>query len=182
MKYFDKIASFTQGLDHKQLQQYMIAFLVAVIGMVGIVMYFFHQKNTTLITEIKKLEKLSKDATQIITNNKKMTAEESRVKKILERKKGFSIKGFFETFAQTQNITPEAGWDTQTRDITGKFGEIILPATFRGYTTEKLVEVLVELDKEEIVYIKELTIRSVEDKKIDFDISIATKQYKNTFE
>lgn len=182
MQYVDKIVIFIKELDRKRFQQYTIIFLAGIGLVVGGVMYYFYQKSSVLIGDIQKIQKLSREATAIIEKNKKMVAEEYRLQKILERKKGFSIKGFFETFTQKNNITPETGWDTQSREINEKFGEIVLPASFRGYTMQKLVEVLTELDKEEIIYIKELTIRSAEDKKIDFDIAIATKQYKNGFE
>jgi hypothetical protein len=56
---------------------------------------------------------------------------------------------------------------------------VCLPAEFKGYTTERLVQLLSVLDKEEIVYVKEVIIKADRDRKINFTLTLATNQLKS---
>lgn len=184
MEALNKIASFIQNLDSKQSQKLIASILGGITLGICIVTYVIQQNKTELIEKIKQLNTLAEKAARVIADNKRMTDEEFRLKDILDKNKDFTIKGFFEQFCRDMGIAPEAGWDTRTETINEKFDEISLPAVFKNQTTEVLVKILDTLDKKEIVYLKELTIKRDKDiqGKISFDITIAAKRYKSLLE
>ncbi len=178
MELLNKLVAQIQDTDPKQLQKYLFISLGAVICFVVGLLYYINQFNSDLIIRIKQLRNLSEKAAKIIQENKRMVKEELRLKDLLEANKDFKIQGFFEQFCRDQSITPEVGWDTRTEQVSEKFDEVTLPATFKNQTTESLVTILDALEKKEIIYIKDVTIRTEAPGKISFDITLATKKYK----
>ena len=103
-----------------------------------------------------------------------------KLQKLLEQEKDFDLNVFFEKFCAQFKITPFESWDTTTQSFAGsdKFDEVLLNATFKQLTTQQLVTILEELNKNELVYIKELNITNEETKTITVNIIIATKKFK----
>jgi hypothetical protein len=182
MEFFVKIAIFLQHLTKKQFQQYFFMFLCSVCVVMGGMMYWIYIQSTNLLFEIKKIEALSQKSNKIIVDNERMQQEARRVQEIFDQNKDFTIKSFFETFCKEQGLNPEPGWSSRVEESNDRFDEVVLAATFKKQLTEKLVKILVALDKKDIVYIKDLTIRNEGDKRIAFDITIATKNMKKGFE
>jgi hypothetical protein len=182
MDVLNKIATYIQNLDRKQFQRLLLISLLATAMIIGMLTYFVQQQKSDLIAYITQLHTLTDKSFKIIAENKKMAKEEQRLKEILDKNKDFSMKGFFEQFCREQNIVPEQGWDARTESVNEKFDEMVLPATFKGLNTEKLTKIIEALDKKEIVYIKALTIRNDEEKKINAEITLATKKYKTLLE
>ncbi len=96
----------------------------------------------------------------------------------MEKNKDFSLNQYFETFYKAQAIKPEDGWSSSTTILNAQFDEVELPATFKGQTTQKLVSILQEIEKQEIVYVKDLKVRADKNKTIVFDIVLATLRKK----
>jgi len=179
MEIFDKILLQLTEASKQQYHRYVLFFLLGVTTLVGGLIYFIYDKKDSLRIEVGRLYTFSNSIADVIEKNKKMVAEELRLKNALEKKPDFTIKGFFESFCKEQNLTPDQGWDTRAESINEKFDEVVLSATFKGYTTERLVQLLMILDKEEIVYVKEVIVKSERDRKINFILTLATNQYKS---
>jgi len=178
-----KLFDYIQNLEHKKFQRYMLIALLGIALLVGGIMYFIYDKKSDLINQIKQLNALSTKALTVIDDNRKMAQDEMRFQEIIARNKEFTIKGFFEQFCKDQDITPEAGWgDVSSEAISDKLDEIVLKATFKNQTTEKLIQILNVLDQKEILYIKELVIKTEAPGKITFDLTLATKKYKSIIE
>ena len=175
---FKKVITYLQAMDPKQYKRSMLLFFACTVGLVSIVSYYIQQKKNELITHTKQLHKLAEKSITIIQNHHKMAKEEQRLKELLDKNKDFTMKGFFEQFCKEQNLIPEAGWDARTEPLNERFDEIILPATFKNLNTERLVKILEELDKKELVLIKVMDIRSEENKQLTVNIMLATKRYK----
>jgi len=79
-------------------------------------------------------------------------------------------------------MTPEAGWAPKEEHISDVFDEIILTATFKNVTSDKVVKSLNMLNKEEIVYIKDFHAKNNSNKTITISVTIATKRYKSSIE
>ncbi len=182
MELFIKIATTLQELSKKQIQQYLLAFLCGVCLVAGGMIYWIYLESNELLLEIKKIETLSKKSTKILADNEHMQIEARRIQELFDQNKDFTIKSFFETFCKEQGLVAEPGWTSRVEESNDRFDEVVLAATFKKQTTEKLVNVLIALDKKDIVYIKDLTTKNEGDKKISFDITIATKNMKKGFE
>lgn len=177
-EYFHNIVATIQTLSKKQLEKYIVATLVVAGLLLGGIIFFTYSSSSELVSEMKVLEKQANNAASILNQYKKMQKEEDRIQALLEKHKTFNLKIFFEQFCKENGINPEPGWDTSDESINAKFEEISLPATFKGQTTEKLVQILAKIDKKEILYVKELNIKNDGAKKITFDMTIATKRSK----
>lgn len=180
MKIIYNITTFIENLNKKDFDKYLKITIASLIFLAIAFIYFFYNKNEQLIQQIKKTHNLTLKTVDIVKTFEKMQKEEERLEKLLEIDKDFNIKTFFEQFCSQQNITPEANWEATTQEFNGsdKFDEVILPVTFKNETTQKLVTILEELNKKEIVYIKELVIKNENNGKIIFDITLATKKLK----
>ncbi len=179
MEFLAKIAAYIQNLEHKQFKNYLLMSLLGVACAAGGIVYYIQLKNIELINKFKQVQSLTEKAYKIIADNRAMVKDEKRFKEQLDNNKDFTIQSFFEQFCREQSLTPEPNWNPRSEEVNEKFDEITLPATFKGLTSDKLVQVLDALDKKEIVYIKELTLRKEEASKITCDIIIATKKYKS---
>lgn len=171
-----------QSLTKKQIQQYFLIFLLGMSGVVFGMVYFIHSKSVELLSEIKRLESFANKATSILEENQKMEVEEQRIQAMLDADRNFNIKSYFEGFCQSQGL-PSQGWgEARTEELNDKFDEVSLTASFKGQTTEKLVHILEDFYKKEIIYIKSLNVKQEPDKKISFNITIATKSLKSGFD
>ncbi len=180
MNIIDNIANHIQRLNKKEFDKLLLIILLATgITSLGAI-YYIYNTSSSLVEKVKGITKLANKTTLILNENKKMDYEQNRLTRILELNKNFSIKTFFEQFSQQQMMIPDPNWDTRTIPVEGndKFDEIILTASFKNQTTLNLTRMLENLDKNEMVYIKELIINHEPNKKISFKITIATKRLK----
>ena len=184
MEFLKPIIDYIIKLKDKEFQQYMIAILAGITLICCGTIYVTYSRSKGHIITIKQLKKLEQKSYMILSDNQKIQLEEDRIQKLIEQNKEFSIKTYFEKFTREHNAAPEANWDTTVNPIEGndKFDEVVLPATFKKQTTKTLVTLLDALDKNEIVYLKEVAITHEEGQKISFTLTIATKKPKRQIE
>ncbi len=178
MDFFTNFTNIIAHLAPKELKKYLLSLLFVIGLLITFIKYFIYTQSHTFVTHIKQLEKLDAKTSDMQEKYEMLLGEEERIQGLLNKNKDFNIKSFFEAFYKEQHITPEAGWDTDVRSINEKFDEIALNATFKDQTTEKLVKILEEIEKKEILSTKSINIKSSKDKKISFDIVIATIKAK----
>jgi hypothetical protein len=177
----DTFINFTNKINNltpKTFQRYLLLFLATVVILtLGIILYI----NQASIEEIKKtrrIEDMAKKASTLLTNFEKIKAEETRINEMLAKNTDFNIKSYFEQFCKEQGLTPEPNWDTKITDISDKFSEVQLQATFKGQTTDKVVKLLEVLDKQSIIYTKEVNLKNEFNKKISVELTLATIKQK----
>lgn len=182
MEALNKLALYIQNLERKTFQKYLMIFLLAVLSTAGLVVYYIHQKQSELIARINQLQILSNKAFKLIDSNKKMAQYEQEIKERLDKNKGFTLQSFFEQFYRQQNLIPEPDWNARRESLNDKFDEIVLQTVFKGLDTEKIVSVLGALNATEMVYIKDLEIRSEGSGKLTLNITLATKKDKSVLD
>jgi hypothetical protein len=178
MEAINKFANYLQTLPRKKFQQYLLISLGCVAACASLLIYAIHEKKASLIQYTINLGKLSEKSAHIISENRKMTLEEQHIREVIDKNKGFSIKSFFEQFCREQNINAESGWEAHVEPINERFDEVILSATFKDQTTKNLIKILSALALKDIVTIKELRIRTQQNKRITVDIMLASKKLK----
>ena len=177
MEFLVKIIQQIQQLTKKEFERYLMISLVSVSLFMGGIVYFVYTKSSDMIKQIKKLETLANKSVKIMNDYQQIQQDEEQLLGMLGKQKDFNIRIYFEQFCKEQNINPASAWNTSSDQINEKFEEITLSASFKDQTTEKLVRILEEIDKKEIVYIKNLAIKTEKEaRKIAFDITIATKK------
>lgn len=177
-----KFATYLNGLTKKQFRNFTAMVIGIVIFIIFGMIYIINQKSIYYLNQIKTFENLSNKGIGILEENQKMEDEALRIQLILDQNKEFNIKSYFETFCQQNGLTPNQGWDTQTNELNDRFDEILLSASFKGLSTEKIVAIIEEFYKKEIIYIKSINIKQEQDKKVSFEITIATKSVKRGIE
>lgn len=178
MDAINKFATYLQDLPRKKFQQYLLLSIGGIALATGLLIYIIYQKKASLIQYTINLGKLSEKSAKIIGQNRTMTLEEQHIRDTIEKNKGFSMASFFEQFCREQNIAPEAGWEPHIEPVNDRFDEVVLPATFKNQTTKNLITILSALTQKDIVTIKELRIRTQPDRKITFDLTLASKKLK----
>jgi hypothetical protein len=176
-----------QSLEKKEFQKYLIIFLstIALLS-IGLLYYIYHT-SSSLVQQIKKLNIQTHRIATLINKNKMLEQEERKIREILDKRPNFKMNTFFEEFYTKHNIKPETGWKPEEGAvITGteegiSYQELILKATFKNQTMQKLVTLLQDIYKEPIIYLKSLEIEA-EKTKINFELELATKKYKKEAE
>jgi len=187
IKKFSQAIQLIQSLTKQEFQQYL-AVALASVGILSLgATYYVYHKSYSLRKDIQKLNTQTNKIEELIAKNVKLSQEEEIIRKILDENPDFNMFQYFEKFRTRHNIKPEPGWKPEDgEEIIGsepgiKYKEVILRATFKNQTMEKLVSVLQDIYKEQIVYLKSLEI-AAQDSKISFELELATKQYKKEAE
>lgn len=184
MKIIETIAIYLKKTNKKDFEKmiFMFVFSLGIISFLSI--YIIYNESSNIVRRIKKLEKLVNRSNYVISENKIIEIEKKRLMEILNRNKDFSINSFFEQFCQQHGISAQPNWSPITIPVEGndKFEEIVLTSVFKNQTTENLIKIVEALDKNEMVYIKDLTIRKSENNKINYQITMATIKTKRFLE
>lgn len=184
MNILDNLITRTLSLESKSLLRAILFMLGATAALGCVLIYFFHTARSSRIEKLSQLHEQSRKNDKIVSDSNKIKAEEERIQTMLNENKGFNIKTFVEQFCAEQKLKPEAEWTTETRSIEGNetFDEVLLPVTFKNQTTQALVTMLSGLDKQEMIYIKELIVQKEDKKKITITLTIATQKRKQFWE
>ena len=182
MEALNKIVAYIETLDRHQFRLHVLGFFAGIMVFAGMFLYYIAESKNDLIQRLQALNKLAIKGCQIIDTNRRLVKDEQHLKQVLEQKRGFSIQAFFEQVCRDQNLTAEPGWATRPEHVSDIFDEIILTANFKNLTSDKVVKLLDTLNKEEIVYLKELQLKNTSNKTIAISITIATKCYKSSLE
>ncbi len=183
MKQIEQLTNYLQSLSKKEFQQYLIVGLVAIGLLATGTTYYIYQTSSNLVTQLRQLNRNANNIARIVAHHEKLQEREQNIRTLLEKYPDFNINSYFERFYTKHKITPEPNWKPEEGAViigsqeNVKFQEIILQATFKNQTMQKLVELLQDLYKETIVYIKELEVRR-ENAKITIELTLATQQYK----
>lgn len=178
-----KVSSYLQSLTKRQFLIYILGFLSAIFVIAIATIYFFFSYSHDLEFQIKKTALLSQRSQAIIAEHERLVAEKKKLQELFAKDKEFSdIKVYFEQFYKQQGLTPVKGWDTTAREVSSDYTEVLLNATFKGLSMQKIVTMLDAFQKKEVVYVKGLTIRSEGSKQVSADILLATAQQKQSAE
>lgn len=182
MEIINKATNYIQNLNKKQLEQHILLVLGGTAIIVGGLMYFIYAESNTLIKQFKKTEELSKKSISILADDDKLNQEARYIQDLFEQSKDFTLESYFETFCKEEGLSPEAGWSKRIAETNDRFEEHTLTALFKHQTMEKLVKILTILEKKEIIYFKNIAIKSEGAKKISFELTLATKIMKSGFD
>lgn len=174
---------YLQSLSKKEFQKYVIIALSSIAILVLGATYYTYSTASTLVIQIKKLNTQINQIEKLLAKNNQLTEEEQKIQEILDANPDFNMNTYFEKFYTKHKLKPEPNWKPEDGSIIEgskrgvRYQEVLLKATFKNQTMQKLVTVLQDIYNEQIVYLKTLEITS-EKEKINFELTLATKQYK----
>jgi len=183
MDKINELTQYIQSLSKKEFQQYILGAIAAVALLALGTTYYIYHTSSSLSLEIKKLNTQKNKINQLIAQNSKLEKEEASIRALLDKNPDFTMLSYFETFYTKHNIKPEGNWKPEEGAIIEgsepgvKYQEIFIRAEFKNQTMEKLVTILNDIYNEQVIYLKNLEINA-ENSKINFELTLATKQYK----
>lgn len=184
MKIIDDILSFIFSLDSKRFLIYLGIITITLALSATALLYFIHAKSTTLINNIKLLQKLNEESKILIATYDTIQTRKEAVFDLLEKEKNFDLKSFFATFSKENNLKIESPWTTIAETVEGNelLEEISLPITMPHITMQQLVHFLETFKQKERVYIKNLTLTKETEPPflITCSFTIATLKYRIT--
>lgn len=183
----NQIANRIHAMDRKIFNQYLLITLAAITIPVMGISYYIYSASGDLTKQIKRLNTDANKIAALFAQNERLQKEEEKIQSLFKKHPTFTMSAFFERFYAKHNMRPEAGWKPEDGAVIQgsqegvTYQEVELRATFKNQTMQKLVTVLQDLYKDPIVYVKALDL-AAEKGKINFELVLATKQYKKETE
>lgn len=174
VEYLRAIHDLDEALFNRSLMIGLAAFALLVLGSV----YYVYNSCRLIEKEIAQLQGSKRKTYNLLLDYASIDGEETRVRKVLDEHKNFNLKIYFEQFCKENGFSAVPNWDTTTTAENAQVDEIALTATFKELTMENLVRMLLAFDKTEIIYIKNLRIKSEKERKITCDVTLATVRTK----
>jgi hypothetical protein len=179
MEILEKIRTFIQELDEKEFRTYLIATLSAIFIVLIFFVAFYLKRISTLKKQITYVNEKREEVKTILDKTEVVDQEQQKIDTLLGEKTDFKIQGYFDDTLKKLNLTYQSiAGSKGDKDAT--YREVVLKASFDDLTMKKLCDLLEELEKNRLVYTKELEItKSKKTKAIDVALTIATLQKKS---
>lgn len=175
---------FFNTCNQRERMRAIMLIVAGVFCILGGIVGYIHITSQDLITQINQLQRLRITNNKILARYSALQGKELAFIAQMQERKDFSIKTYFERFIKEHNITAEGNWaETEKRPISGNdlFEEEILKASFKNMTTEKIVGILGDFEKDNFVDVKEASLK-LEGSSVTLDLVLAAKRFKKTIE
>jgi hypothetical protein len=178
MQVLDKLRNRIQEWDEKELKTYLIVTLSAISLVLVLFVAFYLKRVSTLKKQIHYVNEKREEVKTILDKYEVVDQQEKKIDALLEEKGNFKIREIDDVFKKL-NLIPQTSATSQTeKDAT--YREASLKASFSGITMKQLCDLLEELEKNKLVYTKDLEItRAKQPQKIDVVLTLATLQKKS---
>lgn len=177
-----RMKRFFDELDEKNLKQYLFIIIGTIIIILGGITYYTQYRIKTLKNEIKKVNSMREKARNLLSKNAAVNMQRDEVDTILAQDNQFKIKEFFVELVAQLNLSSQSSKDAELsnpQDLDNGYTETKLDASFSGITMQKLCELLLQLEKNRRIFLKEVVItKSSQNNVIDVSLVIATLQQK----
>jgi hypothetical protein len=180
LQFLKPVILYYQGLVRQQRFYFFAGVIGSFLVCFGGMSWYFYAQSDELILQIRQAERLRGATASLLARYEQLQeAERLFIEKINQRKE-LSIKTYFERFIKEHSLTPEGNWaETEKNAIVDNelFEEEILRATFKNVSTELVVKILSDIEKEDIVEAKKVHLKK-EGSAVTFDLVVAMKSYK----
>lgn len=177
MEAFTRIQNFIKNLDEKELFSYFTLFGLALLSIVGTILYFNYSGITKYKNKIAAINDERRKTKRILTDFKLVNQQKQKVDAILSKDEHFYIAQEFNNLIKKLGLTKNLSEEPSKSDgeiISGKV-ERIITAHLDSISMKQLTELLAQIAEIERLYPKELIIKKVPNsKKIDVDLVVAT--------
>jgi hypothetical protein len=179
-----QVVTFFNQCNQRERMRAIMFIIAGVCCVLGGIVGYIQIASEDLITQINQLQRLRIANNKILTRYAALQDKELAFNAQMQERKDFSIKTYFERFIKEHNITAEGNWaETEKRAIPGNdlFEEEILKASFKNMTTEKIVGILGDFEKDNFVDVKEASLK-LEGSTVTLDLVLAAKRFKKMIE
>ena len=182
MKMLKPINQFISSLSHKEFQRYAGGYLVTLLLIIGFLFYRQNKKLNSLHKKIRHTNQLRREAQIILTKDEEVKHQKNIVDEILKERKNFKLQRYFEHVINKlrlqSSLQKHDPFVSNLAHLRSQgYSEVRVEASLTNLNTKQLVELLAEIEKNNIIYIKYLEInRSGRSPVVDVMLTIATLQ------
>jgi hypothetical protein len=169
-------------LSKKELQRYILIYLATIITLTGLLIYWQYNQAIALKKKILYTNTQRHEACEILTQDEEVQKQKNIVDKTLKERKKFTLQHYFEhtisKLGLQNNLKKHDPFVSNLEHLRSQgYSEVRVEASLVSLNTKQLVELLDEIERNTIIYIKYLEItKSGKAPAIDVLLTIATLQ------
>jgi len=176
------IEQFVSTLNKKEFQRYFAIYLASVLVLAGLLIFWQTRKTNKLIKDITYANMQRATVQEILTQDASVKQQKNIVDSTLKERKKFKLQHIFELIVNKlklqNNLKKSTPFVSNIENLrSAGYSEVRVEASLINLNTKQLVELLDEIEKNPIIYVKYLEItKSGKAPVIDVIITIATLQ------
>lgn len=182
MIFLKPIEQFIISLNKKDFKRYAIVYLLSVIGLVALLIFWQSSKANAIKKKINQTNNQRVETREILTQDQAVQKQKKLVDQTLKERKNFKLQHFFGLIIKQlklqNNLKKSDPFVSNLEQLRSSgYSEVRVEASLVNLNTKQLVELLEEIEKNPIIYVKYLEItKSGKAPAIDVLITIATLQ------
>lgn len=182
MNFLKPIELWITSLSKKEFQRYAIAYFLSVMAIVVLLVFWQSSKTQAIKNKIRQTNTLRVKAREILTEDQAVQNQKKLVDSTLKERKNFKLQHFFGVIVKQlqlqNNLKKSDPFVSNLEQLRSSgYSEVRVEASLVNLNTKQLAELLEEIEKNPIIYVKYLEItKSGKAPAIDVLITIATLQ------
>lgn len=157
MTALDQIRHYIEDLTTKQFKQYFLIIITGLFFVSSIIIYRYYRNIHNLKNRIDLINKNRIEVQNILERFEIVKRQKTEVDTLLAKDKEFKINDYFNKIS-IADMYKTRDPDISSEELDNGYTEIKLYASLSNMNTQKLVELLDTLEKNERIYTKELEI------------------------
>jgi hypothetical protein len=182
MNFLKPIEQFVTSLSKKEFQRYAIIYVLSVIVLIGLLIFWQSSRANTIKKKITQTNSQRLTVREILTEDQEVQHQKKLVDSTLKERKNFKLQHFFGLIVKQlqlqNNLKRSDPFVSNLEQLRSSgYSEVRVEASLVNLNTKQLAELLEEIEKNPIIYVKYLEItKSGKAPAIDVLITIATLQ------
>lgn len=173
----DRIREKLEKLDEKEFYKYCAIFLGIILLLATIIIVRYYITTSSLNKQMKRVNAMREEVKEILDKYEMVKKQREEVNALLEKDEEFILEEYLERLRNRLHLTYTIeSRTTAPRDTV--YQEIAINAKFTNMNMRELTELLQELEKNKLVYTKDLDIVKSKTRPGTLDVSITIATLK----
>ena len=153
------IRSWLESIDAQTFKKYVIGYLAGIVILCLLLGWYFYRSINSLHDEHEALNQTRESVHMLLHDTRQVKQQQAHINTMLKKDPDFKVAGIFQKIVENLGISSKMKEPTSAiTERDENFSEDSITAPFVGLTMQHIAELLRELEKNERMYIKELTI------------------------
>lgn len=183
MEWLTRIQDALKTAERRELLMYAGGFFGILALAMGLLLYFHQSRVSFYKKELKKMDSLRIQTKQLLTQYKRVKAQQATVEELLGQNKDFRIGQAFQALVQKTGLSGYIKDPTppSTHEVISGKQEVQISSLLVGISMKQVTDLLAQIAATPQLYVKELTIKKTpQARSVDLDITIATLEPTET--
>lgn len=177
MEFIERLTRFLRRLDERELQRLIGIVLGSITLLLALLMYFYFSTTWNLQRRLQDINQKRKETQSILAKYDIVMQQQKKVDELLKADPTFRIKHFFTVTLQELDLTGRLKKEPEvsSQDLVTGYRALKLDAQLTNLSMKQLVGLLDKIERNERVYIKEVTITPAKQSQaLEIILTIAT--------